>query len=322
LREAQKHGITHRDIKPSNLMIDGHGMIKVLDFGLAAGSLGAGGALPEGPVAQTSFAGTPLYMAPEQARGEPVDFRADIYALGATLFHLVAGRPPFQADDLNTLLSQHASATRPAVPRRSGIARTTSAAIDALIARMMAPAPADRFASYDELLRAIELASVEDMRPAGLWVRTMATLVDFVLVGIVVVALLALISLVGTVPGDNAPAQFVGFGLYITLITARLGRTAGQWLFELEVVDAATGNRPTRWQSFLRVALPCGPAGLTLIAKDLAHIRYSDVLFIITFFLPWVFLIWASLRSLGKQTLWDKISRTLVRYRTRRPATK
>jgi eukaryotic-like serine/threonine-protein kinase len=79
LREAQRSGITHRDVKPSNLMIDGHGVVKVLDFGLAAG---ADGGVTSGPVAQTSLAGTPLYMAPEQARGEAVDFRTDIYALG------------------------------------------------------------------------------------------------------------------------------------------------------------------------------------------------------------------------------------------------
>src|SRR5262245_53738666 len=168
LREAQRHGITHRDIKPSNLMVDGHGMVKVLDFGLAAGSLEAG-AVASGPVAQTSFAGTPLYMAPEQARGEPVDFRADVYALGATLLHLVAGRPPFEADDISVLLSKHASAERPALPRRSGTPRTAIAAIDALCSRMMAPSPADRFASYDDVIRAIELVSVEHARPAGLW---------------------------------------------------------------------------------------------------------------------------------------------------------
>src|SRR6185295_7859170 len=159
----------HRDIKPSNLMIDGHGMVKVLDFGLAAGALGE---LSHGPVAQTSLAGTPLYMAPEQARGAPIDFRADIYALGATLFHLVSGRPPFEADTLDALLSKHARADRPQLPRRAGTPRTTTAAIDALIARMMAPLPADRFASYDELIRTIELSSVDHMRPAGFWVRS------------------------------------------------------------------------------------------------------------------------------------------------------
>src|SRR5262245_17028284 len=78
LREAQRSGFLHRDVKPSNLMIDGHGMLKVLDFGLAAG--GAAELASDSPVAQTSLAGTPLYMSPEQARGEPLDLRSDIYA--------------------------------------------------------------------------------------------------------------------------------------------------------------------------------------------------------------------------------------------------
>src|SRR5262249_6584592 len=115
LREAHRSGFTHRDVKPSNLMVDGHGVVKVLDFGLAAG--GGGGASSGGPIAQTSLAGTPLYMAPEQGRGEAVDHRADIYALGATLYHLVSGKPPFQADSAEQLLSMHASAERPALPR-------------------------------------------------------------------------------------------------------------------------------------------------------------------------------------------------------------
>jgi serine/threonine-protein kinase len=105
LREAQRSGFTHRDVKPSNLMVDGHGVVKVLDFGIAAG--GAEESVGDGPVAQTTLAGTPLYMAPEQARGEPIDFRADIYALGATLYQLVSGKPPFQADTVAALETLH-----------------------------------------------------------------------------------------------------------------------------------------------------------------------------------------------------------------------
>ena len=155
LREAQRSGFTHRDVKPSNLMIDGHGVVKVLDFGLAAGDPDA---TSEGPVAQTSLAGTPLYMAPEQARGEAIDLRADIYALGATLYHLVSGTPPFQAETVAALATMHASAPRPPLPRGAN-PRTAIAAIDGLIAKMMAPRIEDRFASYDELLRALELLS-------------------------------------------------------------------------------------------------------------------------------------------------------------------
>jgi len=326
LREAQRHGITHRDIKPSNLMIDGHGMVKVLDFGLAAGEPGAPDDIADGPVAQTSLAGTPLYMAPEQARGEPVDFRADVYALGGTLYHLVAGQPPFQADDLGTLQSKHATAGRPTVPRRSGQPRTTIAALDALCSRMMAPAPADRFASYDELIRALELASVDLARPAGLWVRSMATCIDLMIVGVLTVAVLVPVRLVLFHEENDklGPFFFVPYVFYVIALVTRNGRTLGQWLFELEVVDVVTGRKPRLGRAATRVVLPiAAPLAGELIKYALGFFGYEldtvlDVGFGITWVLPLLALLWASLRSVGKLTVWDKLSRTMVRYRTRR----
>jgi hypothetical protein len=328
LREAQRSGITHRDIKPSNLMIDSHGMVKLLDFGLAAGEPGGIGA---GPVAQTSLAGTPLYMAPEQARGEPIDFRADIYALGATLFHLVSGRPPFEADTLDALLSKHASAERPLLPRRAGTPRTTVAAIDALIARMMAPSPANRFASYDELIHAIELSSVDHMRPAGFWVRSMAALVDLIALLGVGGALFGLIMLAvrrwtdGNVSLD-API-FMVYLLASTALIARKGWTPGQWLFELEVIDTATGQRPSLRRAAIRTIVPIAIPLASQIVKwalQLAGHQSSEVIEIVKIVAivsscaPPFALLWASLRSHGKLTIWDRLSGTMVRYRTRR----
>src|SRR5262249_32162261 len=91
LREASRRGLIHRDVKPSNLMVNDQGEVKVADFGLAKGTdIGPG-------LTQTGIVvGTPDYIAPEQARGDAIDHRADIYALGCTLFHLVAGRPPYR----------------------------------------------------------------------------------------------------------------------------------------------------------------------------------------------------------------------------------
>jgi hypothetical protein len=320
LREAQASGITHRDIKPSNLMIDGHGMVKVLDFGLAAGTPGVVGT---GPVAQTSLAGTPLYMAPEQARGERVDFQADIYALGATLFHLVAGRPPFEADTLDALLSKHASAERPALPRRGGTSRITIAAIDALCSRMMATSPADRFASYDELIRAIELASVEHARPAGLWARSIAGLIDLMVgsgIGAAIVALIQL-ALFQRRQGDGGPYILAIYAVYATVLVSRKGRTLGHWLFDLEVVDVATGARPRPARAALRAVLPTAPLFLcTLINYILRFYRYGvpDGVLVATLVIVPLALFWASLRSVGKLTVWDRLSGTMVRYRTRR----
>jgi uncharacterized RDD family membrane protein YckC len=324
LREAQRHGITHRDIKPSNLMIDGHGIVKVLDFGLAAGALGE---LTQGPVAQTSLAGTPLYMAPEQARGEPIDFRADIYALGATLFHLVSGRPPFEADSLPALLSKHSSADRPLIPRRAGQPRTTIAAIDALCGRMMALVPERRFASYDELIRAIELASAEHMRPAGLWVRLMAATADLMFA--MVLALVVTLPFMLFKAGGNVFGLFLMllYPVYRSVLIARTGRTLGQWLFELEVVDIQTGERPSLRRAAIRTLIPCAlPLISTVIehAFELGGYQLHEVprtILSATAFLPPLALLWASFRSVNKQTVWDKLSHTMVRYRARRTTT-
>jgi eukaryotic-like serine/threonine-protein kinase len=321
LREAQRSGITHRDVKPSNLMIDAHGLVKVLDFGLAADTPGAAGELASGPVAQTSLGGTPLYMAPEQARGEPIDLRADIYALGATLFHLVAGRPPFEADDLGALLTQHASAARPTVPRR-GQARTQIAAVDALCGRMMAPAAADRFASYDELIRAIELASAEHIRPAGLWVRAIATGVDLLVslaaLGLSVVLPLALI---GHRDYNGNLSVFVIYVVLATVLVARTGRTPGKWLLELEVVDVDTGQRPAWRRAALRaLVMTAGPLIAGGLGAVLGHATSSarEALEAALLLAPVVALGWAALRSVSKRTVWDRLSHTIVRYRMRR----
>jgi uncharacterized RDD family membrane protein YckC len=322
LREAHRNGITHRDIKPSNLMIDGHGMVKVLDFGLAAGALGE---VADGPVAQTSLAGTPLYMAPEQGRGEPVDFRADVYALGATLFHLVSGHPPFEADTVDALLSKHASAERPTLPRRAGQPRTTIAAIDALCSRMMAPAPSARFASYDELIRAIELTSVEHTRPAGMWVRAIAALIDLMIAAAVTGAIvLPIQAATSDRGGDFNSFVFIVFALYRILLIARSGRTFGQWLFELEVVDTATGGRPSLRRVVARVTIPTIVAGLAPFSEFALHLagyRLGGIahgILTALICLPPLALLWASLRSVGKHTIWDQLSHTMVRYRTRR----
>src|SRR5688500_14131131 len=140
LREAQKQGFTHRDVKPSNLMVDRDGRVRVVDFGLV--TRGEGGATS---VEQTGMVGTPLYMAPEQAAGDPIDARADIYALGATLHHLVSGKPPFAGDTVVDLASRHANDPRPKLTVPGTRARSLSA-VDAVIARMMAKRPEDRFA--------------------------------------------------------------------------------------------------------------------------------------------------------------------------------
>ena len=190
---------------------------------------------------------------------------------------------------------------------------------------MMAPAPADRFASYDELIRAIELASVDHMRPAGLWVRSMATFVDLLIALLIATALVLPIQLVFYGDGDRlGPFILIAYMLYATALVARNGRTLGQWLFELEVADTTTGGKPGLRRAAIRVVLPAGaPLTGSLINHALGWLGYeldalADAVFVAATLAVPIALVWASLRSVGKQTIWDKLSGTMVRYRTRR----
>jgi serine/threonine protein kinase len=147
LAAAAKIGLIHRDIKPGNILFDRSGTAKLVDFGLAL-------ILGTEEVMGDVWA-TPHYVPPEKLQGLPDDLRGDIYSLGATLFHLLAGQPPHSVDTVSTaeilkIKSQPAN-LRAAAPRLRG--RTI-----ALVHRMMAFDPKDRFSNYPDLIRAIEEA--------------------------------------------------------------------------------------------------------------------------------------------------------------------
>jgi serine/threonine-protein kinase len=140
---SHRNGIIHRDVKPANVMITNAGAVKVMDFGIAR-------ALADGQgVTQTAAViGTAQYLSPEQARGEQVDARSDVYAAGCVLYELITGDPPFTGDSPVAVAYQHVRED-PTPPSHQN--PDVSAAVDAIVLKAMSKNPANRYQSAAEM---------------------------------------------------------------------------------------------------------------------------------------------------------------------------
>lgn len=157
LQHAHRRSVIHRDVKPRNVLVSRHGEIKLTDFGLAKLFLASTEITATGAIL-----GTPEYMSPEQFEGARADHRADIYALGCTLFFMLTGRPPFEGTDFATLMRLHRDSSPPSpltynpdLPPR----------LCAVLSRMLAKKPASRFQDYESLQEAIEGEAVVAASP-------------------------------------------------------------------------------------------------------------------------------------------------------------
>ncbi|MCA9802681.1 MAG: serine/threonine protein kinase [Cyanobacteria bacterium HKST-UBA02] len=154
LEHCHEKGIVHRDLKTDNIMICDQAerpLVKVVDFGLARGDV-------LDLTRKGSIIGTPLYMSPEQARGESADHRSDIYSLGCVLHEMLTGSPPFGESSAVATISAHVNASPPSIKRALKVGPVLADKLDAVIARMLDKDPSQRQQSAGEVIA--ELASL------------------------------------------------------------------------------------------------------------------------------------------------------------------
>jgi serine/threonine protein kinase len=155
LQHAHEHGLVHRDLKPSNLMLTPAGTVKMLDLGLAR--LCNEGSASNLLTDLGQVMGTADYMAPEQAFGmHPVDIRADIYSLGCTLYHILAGSPPFSTPEYASPLRKLLAHSQSPVTSIRNLRGDVSEEFSVLLNRLMAKAPGERLKEPVEVARALE----------------------------------------------------------------------------------------------------------------------------------------------------------------------
>jgi eukaryotic-like serine/threonine-protein kinase len=163
LREAHAQGVIHRDLKPGNVLITGGDRAVVVDFGMAKIVAGVGTGTTALTQSNMVF-GTPEYMAPEQARGDELDARCDIYATGIMLYELLTGTVPFPGNSPLYVLTAHMTVP-PEPPRARAPSRAISPALEAVVLHAIAKDPARRYATAAALEAAIHAALADPLDP-------------------------------------------------------------------------------------------------------------------------------------------------------------
>ncbi|HXD15856.1 MAG TPA: protein kinase [Vicinamibacterales bacterium] len=256
LDAAQAAGILHRDIKPSNCFVDADGTVKIGDFGLSIPTYAR-------DVTQLSttgtFQGTPQFASPEHLRGEPLDVRSDIYAVGATLHYLLTGQPPFHDRNLVALISR--IATEPPPSLRTG-RPDIPGALAALVFQCLAKDPAHRPASYRHLARVLEPLSSSIKTPAPLGMRFAAGFIDlffsqFLLIAPTILLFARPSSAFGVRPVWENLVEVA----YFAITESAWGASLGKALCGFQVVTE-NGARPRFARALLRALVFVGPAWL------------------------------------------------------------
>ena len=279
-------GVLHRDVKPSNCFVEPDGTVKVGDFGL---SIPADAPEVTAPGDMVTFQGTPQFAAPEQLRGQRLDTRADIYAVGATLYYLLAGHAPFEDRDLMALLARVASEV-PQPPSQPGA--VVPAGLSAIVLRCLAKDPALRPASYAELEASLRPFSSAVPAPAGPGLRLVAGAIDIILLAALTapLAIAPILELTGTNTinasiryssprGGSSPvwlmwAASVLSVLYFGVLEGRWGRSLGKLVCGLRVA-AQAGQPVSARQAFARALLFTLPNWVITLPMSIAAMAGS-----------------------------------------------
>jgi eukaryotic-like serine/threonine-protein kinase len=210
LAYAHAEGLVHRDVKPQNVLLNGD-VVKVTDFGIARSLVVTRGITQTGTVM-----GTSEYISPEQARGEQVDERTDVYSLGIVLYELLAGEPPFRGENFVTVALKHLNESPPSIAdRRGDVPLRLRLALD----RALAKDPDDRFASMADFRAELE-ASLREREPDGGQTvvirprvrRARRRLLPLLLAAAAVVALAAAVAALLLVRGGSGGGSGAGGG--------------------------------------------------------------------------------------------------------------
>lgn len=284
LEAAHRLGIIHRDVKPSNCFVDSDGRIKVGDFGLSK-SLVVDANLTRTGV----FMGTPQYAAPEQVRGAEVDERTDIYAVGATLYSIIANRHPFSGDAVAVIAQIVSETPEPLVD----IVPNVPQALSRIVARTLEREPDRRFANLADLRSALLPFATGGTTRADIWRRFAAYCIDSATMSLVTLFCAMTTSAIHGLfigppvrPGEVSQIpqstqqilQLVALVLavsYFGIAESRWGRGIGKLLMGLSVVGA-DGEQPKLWQAYLRAFVVPGMLGLGFLGQYLLRPTSSD----------------------------------------------
>lgn len=335
LEAALDRGVLHRDIKPSNCFVSPDGTVKVGDFGLSVSTL------PSADSFMTQAGkvmGTPAFASPEQLRGDEVDVRSDIYAVGATLFTLLTARAPFEGDNAVQVVANvidtppaDASDARDDLPQ----------GLSQVIARCLAKEPAGRYADYASLRDALLPFSSVVPEPASQSQRGAAGWIDYLTAFLPMYAILMLtvgpemlfVRPLYEFSFDAWRYHFMVLGagfLYFAVFEGLWGAGLGKWVMNLRVVRK-NGRKFGPPRAFLRIVIPFVaiealrvPLSVLAMPEDTWQTLNTIIIIGLATACPWIVaLLWLTARqSNGQATVWDLATgtRVVVRPRgTRRP---